>query len=164
MNRSAQQSRFNRRIRTKKEIKQLIAERNNVLSQFYSLSSYTYNSEADDVDSLLETLQDFCQDMIDYVATGHFEIYRRIEDGSERRTEMLELADELFHKITTTTKVAISFNDFYDVSDEFNKDILNNLSTQLSELGENLAVRIELEDLFIDTLLKHNSGQNFSIN
>ena len=146
---------IDRRIRTKKEIKQLISERNSVLSQFYNLSHHKDAHETDNVETILELLQDFCQDMIDYIATGHFEIYRRIEEGDERRIEILKLSDEVFHKISRTTKVAINFNDVYDTSNEFNSDILHNLPTQLTELGENFAIRIEHEDKLINTLLDY---------
>lgn len=153
MKKSKNQPQFDRRTRTEKEIKQLISERNNVLSQYYNLTSHVDVNDTDDVESLKELLQEFCQDMVDYIATGHFEIYRRIEDGIERRHEILELSDEVFHKIINTTKIAISFNDLYDLSNDFNPDIFNNFPKQLSVLGENLAVRIELEDKFINTLL-----------
>lgn len=143
-----------RRARTRKEIKQLIAERNSVLSQYYNLASHADQrdnySEPDDV---LEMLQEFCQDLVDYMATGHFEIYRRIEDGDERRNEMIDLANEIFPHITNTTQVAIDFNDLYDISKDFDKEVLRDLSKQLSVLGENLATRIDLEDKFINTLL-----------
>ena len=151
MNTSTNQPHFDRRTRTKKEIKQLIAERNSVLSQFYNLSNHVDNIE--DVESFKESLQEFCQDMVDYIATGHFEIYRRIEDGIERRNEILELSDDAFNKIINTTKAAINFNDLYDFTDELNPKILKNFPHQLSELGQNLATRIELEDRFINTLL-----------
>ncbi|MDH5388957.1 MAG: sigma D regulator [Gammaproteobacteria bacterium] len=153
MNISKYQPQFDRRTRTRREIKQLIAERNSVLSQYYNLTSHIDDYDTDDVDSLKELLQDFCQDMVDYIATGHFEIYHRIEDGIERRNEILELSEEVFHKIIDTTKAAINFNDLYDFSDELNLDSLKNFPHQLSELGQNLATRIELEDRFINTLL-----------
>lgn len=151
MNKAKHQPDFDRRTRTKKEIKQLIAERNSVLSQYYSLTNHL--DDTDDVESLKELLQEFCQDMVDYIATGHFEIYRRIEDGIERRNEILELSDEALHKIINTTKAAINFNDLYDFTDEIDADTLKSFPNQLSELGQNLAIRIELEDRFINTLL-----------
>ena len=153
MNTVKHQPHFDRRTRTKKEIKQLIAERNNVLSQYYNLTTHIDEYDTNDVESFKELLEEFCQDMVDYIATGHFEIYRRIEDGIERRHEILELSNEVFDRIINTTKVAINFNDLYDLSNRFNPEILKNLPKQLSELGENLAVRIELEDKFINTLL-----------
>ncbi|MCK5002737.1 MAG: Rsd/AlgQ family anti-sigma factor [Gammaproteobacteria bacterium] len=153
MNSVKHQPHFDRRTRTQKEIKQLIAERNNVLSQYYSLTSHADDYDAEDIESLKELLQEFCQDMVDYLATGHFEIYQRIEDGVERRDELLDLSSEAFEQIINTTKAAINFNDFYDLTDNFNPEILKSFPRQLSELGENLATRIELEDKFINSLL-----------
>ena len=63
-----------RRSRTRKEIKQLISERNEVLSLYCNLAGCDGNS-ALDVDNIeTETLQEFCQILIDYIATGHFEL------------------------------------------------------------------------------------------
>jgi regulator of sigma D len=147
------QPHFDRRSRAQKEIKQLIAERNHVLSQFYNLSHHVDYQNVDNIELIREMLQEFCQDMIDYIATGHFEIYRRIEEGGERRHEIIELTQQIFHEIIHTTRAAIRFNDLYDSSNKLSTDILKNFSRQLSELGQNLATRIELEDRFINTLL-----------
>jgi len=152
MNTATQQPTSDRRARTRKEIKQLIAERNGVLSQYYTLASQAEELNGQ-VETVLEMLQEFCQDLVDYMATGHFEIYRRIEDGDERRNEMTSLADELFPKITKTTQIAIAFNDLYDTSGNFDTEALKELPSQLAKLGEELAVRIDLEDQFINTLL-----------
>lgn len=151
MNNATSQPLHERRARTRKEIKQLIAERNNVLSEFYNLVSQAEDNE--DMDATLDSLQEFCQDLVDYLATGHFEIYRRIEEGDERRDEMLQLARDIYDKITGTTKVAIAFNDLYDTSSDFDPSVLQQLPTQLSRLGQELATRIDLEDRFINTLL-----------
>lgn len=158
MNSSIHQPQFDRRSRTQKEIKRLIAERNNVLSQYYNLANRLDFHESNS-NVLQEVLQEFCQDMIDYIATGHFEIYSRIEEGSERRHEIIDLSEQIFYKIIDTTQVAIKFNDRYDSANAFNKNIVKDFSRQLSELGENLATRIELEDRFINTLLSQKSVQ-----
>lgn len=151
MNNATSQPLHERRARTRKEIKQLIAERNNVLSEFYNLASQAENQ--DDSDAILDTLQEFCQDLVDYLATGHFEIYRRIEEGDERRDDMIQLAREIYDKITGTTQIAIAFNDLYDTSSDFDPSVMEQLPTQLSRLGQELATRIDLEDRFINTLL-----------
>ena len=152
MNTAAKQPPPDRRARTRKEIKQLIAERNNVLSQYYHLASHA-DQNPENNEETMELLQEFCQDLVDYLATGHFEIYRRIEEKEERRTEIIQLADQIFNRITETTAVAVAFNDLYDTSEGFNPDVLNQLPEQLSKLGEQLATRIDLEDRFINTLL-----------
>lgn len=145
-----------RRARTRKEIKQLISERNNVLSQYYNLVSQVDQTQPNiesEAETIIELLQEFCQELVDYLATGHFEIYRRIEDGDERRTEIIELASQLFARITKTTEVAVGFNDLYDITNDFDFGLLGKLPEQLAALGEELATRIDLEDQFINTLL-----------
>jgi regulator of sigma D len=157
MNTATQQPPPDRRARTRKEIKQLIAERNSVLSQFYNLASHA-DQNPENSDETLELLQEFCQDLVDYLATGHFEIYRRIEEKEERRTDIVQLADQIFNRIAETTAVAVAFNDLYDTSESFNPEVLSQLPDQLSKLGEELAIRIDLEDRFINTLLSTSPG------
>jgi regulator of sigma D len=157
MNTATQQPPPDRRARTRKEIKQLIAERNSVLSQFYNLASHA-DQNPESSDETLELLQEFCQDLVDYLATGHFEIYRRIEENEERRADIVQLADQIFNRIAETTAVAVAFNDLYDTSESFNPEVLSQLPDQLSKLGEELAIRIDLEDRFINTLLSTSPG------
>jgi len=152
MNSASQQPLHERRARTRKEIKQLISERNNVLSQYYNLVSQVDQID-NETDSIVEQLQEFCQELVDYLATGHFEIYRRIEDGDERRNEIVDLAMQLFPRIAQTTEIAVSFNDLYDISNNFDPALLRKLPEELARLGEELATRIDLEDQFINTLL-----------
>lgn len=156
MNTATKQPPHERRARTRKEIKQLIAERNNVLSQYYNLASQA-DQNLENYDETIELLQEFCQDMVDYLATGHFEIYRRIEEGEERRDEIIQLANQIFGKIAETTQLAVAFNDLYDTSEGFNPEVLEKLPDQLTKLGEELAIRIDLEDRFINTLLSSNA-------
>jgi regulator of sigma D len=162
MNTTKYQPHFDRRNRTHKEIKQLIAERNSLLTQYYTLAHLVADQSATGIESLKELLQEFCQNLIDYIATGHFEIYRRIEDGIERREDIMTLANEIFHKIINTTNAAVDFNDQYDLNDNLNTDSLKNFPKQLTELGLNLATRIELEDKFINTLLSSNPAPVYS--
>jgi regulator of sigma D len=157
MNTATQQPPPDRRARTRKEIKQLIAERNSVLSQYYNLASHA-DQNPQNGEETLELLQEFCQDLVDYLATGHFEIYRRIEEKEERRSDIVQLADQVFNRITETTAVAVAFNDLYDTSANFNPEVLKQLPEQLSKLGEELAIRIDLEDRFINTLLSAIPG------
>ncbi len=142
-----------RRARTRKEIKQLITERNEVLTLYCSLAGCdgTKITSAEDID--IETLQEFCQLLIDYIATGHFELYSRISEGKERRNEIIKLANTIYPRIEKTTTLAVEFNDIYDSLNDFTDELKNKLPHQLSLLGEELATRIELEDQLINTLL-----------
>lgn len=141
-----------RRSRTRKEIKQLIEERNSVLSQYYNLARLTEDPEKD-LNDTRELVEEFCQELVDYMAKGHFEIYRRIEEGNERRDEITSLANEILPRINDTTQVAIAFNDIFDNTSEVKDDTYAQLPAYLAKLGEELATRIDLEDQFIDTLL-----------
>jgi regulator of sigma D len=142
-----------RRSRTRKEIKQLIAERNEVLSLYCQLAGCEGNGNKtyDEID--LEILQEFCQVLIDYIATGHFELYSRISEGGERRTDMVKLANAVWPRIEKTTRTAVDFNDLYDGGNNYSDTLKKELPQNLSRLGEDLATRIELEDKLINTLL-----------
>ena len=145
-----------RRARTRKEIKQLIEERNSVLAQYYNLAKITEDPESD-LHNTADILEEFCQELVDYMAIGHFEIYRRIEDGSERRDEIVKLAEKIMPRINDTTQIAIAFNDLYDDTSNLNDDAFDQLPNYLAKLGEELATRIDLEDKFINTLLVTSS-------
>ena len=69
-------------------------------------------------------------------------------DGGE------ELAAQLYPKITLTTEIALDFNDKYD-TDEHCVEAMNELTDNLSKLGEVLVSRFDLEDQLIEVL--HNS-------
>lgn len=144
-----------RRARTRKEIKQLISERNEVLALYCSLAGCDGSNfeSAQGVDIDTDTLQEFCQLLIDYIATGHFELYSRISEGKERRNEIITLANAIYPRIEKTTAIAVKFNDIYDGGNKFTDKLKSNLAQQLSSLGEELATRIELEDKLINTIL-----------
>lgn len=147
-----QQPATDRRSRTRKEIKQLIAERNQVLSLYWRLAGCD-NTEININGIDPEILREFCQLLIDYIATGHFELYRRISEGEERRQDILNLANSIYPRIQTTTQIAVDFNDLFDGGNDFSHQLKQELPQHLSKLGEELATRIELEDQLINTLL-----------
>jgi len=148
----ASQAPNERRERTRKEIKQLIEDRNAMLSQYYNLARMTEDYDTD-TSSTLELVEEFCQQLVDYMATGHFEIYRRIEEGNERRDKILKLADKIMPRINDTTQIAIAFNDLYDSTSSISDEAVEQLPNYLAKLGQELATRIDLEDQFINILL-----------
>lgn len=96
-------------------------------------------------------LQEFCEAIVDYTASAHFQLYRFIDDGTERRSDISELAAKVYPQISDMTKVILAFNEKYDCSDHCNN--LEELADDLSQLGEVLADRILLEDQLITLLL-----------
>ncbi|MCW8977023.1 MAG: sigma D regulator, partial [Sedimenticola sp.] len=99
-----------------------------------------------------QLLRDFCQLMVDYVAFGHFEVYDRITSGEERRGEVIKVAEAAYPRISEVTESVVSFNDKYDLADH--EQSLEDLATDLSILGEELAGRIELEDKLVKALMR----------
>jgi regulator of sigma D len=92
----------------------------------------------------------FCEALIDYTASAHFQLYRYLADNRERRTSVLSLADELYPRIVETTDQILRFNDKYEAMSLDNS--VEFLAVDLSNLGECIAERIRLEDQVINAM------------
>ena len=147
MSSEAQEQR-ERRSGTRTLIDKMLSERQRMLVLFERVAGVEpYADEMPNND----LLQEFSQILVDYIASGHFGLYERISEGKERRRGIVKLADELYPRIANTTQAAIEFN---DVCEKANGDSIGgNLSNMLSKLGEELAVRIELEDQLISEMI-----------
>lgn len=100
-------------------------------------------------------LTNFCQQLVDYISMGHFEVYESLVTDCENKGEAsLNLAHELYPEITNTTDTLLLFNDKY--TNMKNIDEYDILSADLSRIGEVLASRIELEDRLIETFHKNH--------
>ncbi len=138
-----------RRRQTDRMIYELLTERKQMWSAYWEvakLKPFDQNQEA-----LTQTLARFCQIMIDYISLGHFGIYHRIINGTERRQRAIQAAQTLYPEIAEATEVAIKFNELYEGGGLSDPVVL---ARELSKLGEALAKRIELEDRLIDSLSK----------
>lgn len=147
---TADQALTDRRAGTLKVLAKLEAERTEMLVLFCrvaGLQPFPEDRAKGDAKSIQLLLQEFCQILVDYIATAHFSLYERISAGTERRRSVAELAAKLYPAIAETTQVALDFNDKYDCEDHCNN--LSHLQEDLSKLGEVLAQRIELEDQII---------------
>ena len=143
-----------RRDRTRIELKNLVNDRTEMLSQYCLLAGTgdTHDSANQELENDNILLQEFCENLIDYLAKGHFELYQRINDGEERRQDIINLAHEFYPRIAETTNYAVDFNDEYDKSLQ-NPGTFDHYGERLSKLGEELAIRFELEDKLISSLL-----------
>jgi regulator of sigma D len=95
-------------------------------------------------------LTQFSQILVDYVSLGHFGVYERLLAGTERRSRVLSVAKELYPEFSKTTDAAISFNDKYDNVQKI--EVFEDLEQDLSDLGESLAKRIDLEDRLCEVM------------
>lgn len=137
-----------RRKGTQEMINKLLAERQEVLVLFCQVAGLEPYTRTKSLDNLL---QSFCQILVDYTAFGHFEVFGRIANGNERRMRVLKMAEEIYPSFVEATETAVNFNDKYDLSDhqlEF-----DHLAEDLSQLGETLATRIELEDKLVSSMM-----------
>jgi regulator of sigma D len=142
-----------RRTGTRQLVRNLLTERQEVLVAYCRLAGlepYTPDKP------VKRQLEEFCQLLMDYTAFGHFEMYRRIADGEERRAAVRAVADEVFARISQITDALVAFNDRYDASDH--ELYLRSLPRDLSLLGEQLAERMELEDQLVAALARGRGG------
>jgi regulator of sigma D len=134
-------------------VRNLVSERQEMLVAYCRLAGLEpYEPEK----PVKRQLEEFCQLLMDYTAFGHFELYRRISEGNERRKRVIDVAHKVFEDIAEITQVAVDFNDRYDAADH---DLdLTSLPEDLSALGERLAIRLELEDGLVQALLDAADG------
>ena len=98
----------------------------------------------------------FCQLLLDYASTGHFEVFEQIIaqcklDGEEN----LKIAQELYSSITQTTDTALSFNDKY--AENTTEKALLDFDKDLSELGQIMESRFEREDQLLKVVHLHHT-------
>ena len=122
----------------------LLGARKETLSLYSDLAALRPFKEEDDVSVVL---QEFCETLMDYTASAHFQLYRFLEDGTERRMNVRNLAEKIYPNISMTTEHFLDFNDKYEV--EQKGEHFSSLDNDLSSLGEILADRILYEDQVI---------------
>lgn len=142
-----------RRKQAGNAIDRLLEQRQKVLVHYERVTGV---QPYDDDPPSPELLEQFFQLLMDYIASGHFGLYQRITEGTERRQNVIEIAEDIYPKIAVTTEKALDFNDAYDKADK--SAPFDSLVGGLSQLGEVLAYRIELEDELIAVML--TSGEN----
>lgn len=142
-----QPAKTDRRARAKERMTSLVASRNETLALYSDLAKnrpYKPGEETEDM------VRRFCQALVDYAATAHFQLYRYIVENKERRKAVLSLAEQVYPQIAASTDAILDFNDRYDVAPFETR--IPDLADDLSQLGELLADRIQLEDQVIDAL------------
>ena len=92
-----------------------------------------------------EAVSVFCQMLLEYVSFGHFKIFEVLSEMVENHhPELNGLDRKILDKILDTTTAIVDFNDKYTYPKHF-----SNLRSDLSQLGEQLAHRLDWEDQLI---------------
>jgi regulator of sigma D len=95
-------------------------------------------------------LAGFSEILIDYVSLGHFGVCEYLFAGADSLDPALSVVEKIELALSASTEVAVSFNDKYESDAAI---IPDELKQDLSALGENLAIRSELEDRLCDLML-----------
>lgn len=137
-------SEVDRRNKASEKLDALVQSRTETLSLLTDLAGrQPFNTEP----SMEKALRRFCEALIDYTASAHFQLYRYLADNRERRQSVLNIAEKIYPRIVETTDVILRFNDKYEAMSFDNS--IEFLAVDLSNLGECLADRIQLEDQVI---------------
>lgn len=137
----------------------LLEGRQVLISNFVALPSQKINV------SLSENLKKFCILLMDYLSSGHFEVYEQLlREGSEFNDGSVEEAQQLFPLIQLSTDQALDFNDKYTLLNNPTVQEIREFAEQLSLLGESLENRFALEDKMIEILHLAHSQQNATTN
>lgn len=146
MNETIERQAADRRLNSQTRMQALVESRNQTLRLYSDLAEHRPFSPTT---ALHDELHRFCQALIDYTASAHFQLYHKIAEGQEHRAAANQIAEEIYPTIAKSTDLFLSFNDRYG---EDHDQSYEHLEAHLSEVGEVLASRIELEDRMLSAL------------
>lgn len=133
-----------------------LKERQELIVKFCALSATSDISQPDNVAKEFEQL---CEILVDYVSVGHFEVFDQlVEEAKEFNDGGIELAEKIIPKIQEITEKTLHFNDRFDVTEKSERG-LTVLLKDLSDLGEILEERFEMEDVLIEALHTTHADQ-----
>lgn len=154
----AEAPRVDRRQSIGGTVRKLVGERQEVLVKFCQLAGVTATDEVDDEASddvgfqpAVGDLEAFCETLMDYLGSGHFELYQRIIDGDERRHGVLRAAQQFYPTIAETTQFLVEFNDKYDHF-EGSPEECQTLRADLNKVGKAISLRSDFEDKILNAL------------
>lgn len=115
-----------------------------LLLQLLSGELLTYSPEEQG-----QAVKALCAELIDYISTGHFEIYGRVLPRRLRPDEELHaLLQHIFHSIGPSTDAALGFNDRYQEADP--AELTGAFRQLLIRLSRALLLRFALEEQLLD--------------
>lgn len=135
-------------------INRWLAERQALISTYYELSGISTSGKNSFPNQ--SKLQQFCEQLVDYVSRGHFGIYEEL--ALEAKVFSIQSGNlaQTYRQIEETTEEALEFNDKYDLDTLPQNIIKHDLRGDLSKIGEAIALRFDLEDHLINLLHRNN--------
>ncbi|AIA69253.1 regulator of sigma D [Pectobacterium atrosepticum SCRI1043] len=129
-------------------IDQWLQARKQLLVAYYHLVGIKPNKEAL---SLLdeEALDNFCQNLVDYLSTGHFHLYEKmLHEAATHSEQVLALSTQLDFALQNNTQQIMTFYDSH-LAAAIDHDNCIEFQQALSSVGEALEERFTLEDNMI---------------
>ncbi|KAA0876177.1 sigma D regulator [Nitrincola tapanii] len=124
-----------------------LEQRQSLISAFIRLPEHKLGDE------LNQKLAEFCAELIDYMSSGHFEVYEQLlREGNDFQDGSLEIAQALLPGIQPSTDAGLDFNDRYNGFEQPTLREIHEFANDLSRLGEHLEERFEIEDQLIEHL------------
>jgi regulator of sigma D len=101
---------------------------------------------------LPKAFEDFSQRLVDYISEGHFKIYDMVmHKWQATGFKATQQIDSTYANILVTTDPLLNFTDKYANVDA--DDSLDDLDNDLSQLGETLEARFNVEDELIQLII-----------
>lgn len=126
-----------------------LSERKELLVQYCKLAALPPFERASHSLPDYQDIRAFCELLMDYASTGHFELYDKILEECAQGSKDKKSVEDITSKIKATTDTALSFNDSFAELNE--NDDMADFVSKLTQLGEKLEERFELEDQLLDT-------------
>lgn len=96
-----------------------------------------------------KALENLCHNLLDYLSAGHFHIYDKIIQQVEGAASLESTqATRIYPKLQHNTEQIMAFHDRYSKA-EMDDDLCLAFHQSLSDIGEMLEARFELEDQLI---------------
>lgn len=131
-----------------------LSERQALISAFVALPSATIGEE------LNSRLGLFCDLLMDYLSSGHFEVYEQLLlEGKAFADGTAEAGEKILPLIQPSTDLALDFNDDFQGFENPSVDDIRDFSSRLSSLGESLEERFDFEDKMIAVLHESHREQ-----
>ncbi|MDR8525382.1 MULTISPECIES: Rsd/AlgQ family anti-sigma factor [Shewanella] len=137
-------------------IDQWLNNRRNLLINYCQIAGLPPYEVSDKPLPEFESVKQFCDQLMDYVSEGHFEIYNQVVAACEKNGHSSQaLAQQLVPQISETTDTALDFNDKYTEAED--EKVLFHLDKDLSSLGHAMETRFALEDKLLEVLHSKHS-------
>ncbi|MFM8331482.1 MAG: Rsd/AlgQ family anti-sigma factor [Candidatus Methylumidiphilus sp.] len=134
-----------RRLQTHKLAQELLDKR----QQLWALREQLVTLQPYAAELALEPLvRRFCQELIDYISLEHFGVFHHLLNGQEQDRHVVELAEDIYPRMAATTDAALDFNDKCEAYSA--ADLRRELPGELALLGDELALRVAMEDRLIE--------------